>query len=176
MACCYPGLRHLAAVWRQLLLGLSLLFLAGCATQEVVPVAVTPAIRAPVEPVCSAQPAHQALIGQWYLTRRLTGVVGEVQTLLSLSADGKMKQQTRVKQGRNIRSELRETGCWALSDMSLRTRVLRSNGELVDFDDPIYQTTYTIDTLDAQKLVFRESRAGSKPLTAKKMLPSFQLN
>jgi len=151
------------------------LILAGCAQEPVKPAAPI-APPPPTEPACVAATSGSPLVGHWYVVRRLTGVVGEVQTLFTLTVDGKLKQQTRVKQGKNIRSELRETGCWSFDKSILRTQVTRSNGELVDFDDAIYTTTYQVDSVDGQKLVYRESRSGSKPLTAKKMPPGFVLN
>jgi hypothetical protein len=137
-----------------------------------------PVIQAPagaVEPACAPMNASNALIGTWYLVSKQTGVAGEMQTLLTLGADGKLKQQTRVKQGRNIRSELRETGCWEAPAGKLITRVSRSNGELVDFNDPIYSTTYVVEKVDANRLIYRQDRADSKPAFAKKVQDSFRL-
>ncbi len=137
-----------------------------------------PVIQAPagaVEPACAALSAANPLVGTWYLVSKQSGVAGEMQTLLTLSADGKLKQQTRVKQGRNIRSELRETGCWEAPAGKLITRVSRSNGELVDFNDPIYATTYVVEKVDANRLVYRQDRADSKPAFAKKVQDSFRL-
>ena len=152
-----------------------MLSLAGCATEEVGP--PKPELpKAPAEPVCQPTTAGTQLTGQWYFVPQQKGVAGEVQTLMTLGADGKLKQQTRVKQGRNIRSELRETGCWTFDASSLKTQVVRSNGELVDFDDPIYTVHYQVDRVTGDRLTFRESRAGSKPMTAKKMPPGFLLN
>jgi len=130
-----------------------------------------PVIQAPagaVEPACTPLNAGNPLIGTWYLVSKQTGVAGEMQTLLTLSADGKLKQQTRVKQGRNIRSELRETGCWEAPAGKLITRVSRSNGELIDFNDPIYSTTYVVEKVDANRLIYRQDRPDSKPAFAKK--------
>ena len=137
-----------------------------------------PVIQAPagaVEPVCTPISAGNPLVGTWYLVSKQAGVAGEMQTLLTLSADGKLKQQTRVKQGRNIRSELRETGCWEAPAGKLITRVSRSNGELVDFNDPIYSTSYVVEKVDANRLVYRLDRADSKPAFAKKVQDSFRL-
>ncbi len=137
-----------------------------------------PVIQAPagaVEPVCTPLEAANQLIGSWYLVSKQAGVAGEMQTLLTLSADGKLKQQTRVKQGRNIRSELRETGCWEAPAGKLITRVSRSNGELIDFNDPIYSATYIVEKVDANRLVYRLERADSKPAFAKKVQDSFRL-
>jgi hypothetical protein len=107
--------------------------------------------------------------------RKQAGVVGEIQTLLTLNPDGKMTQQTRVKQGRNIRSELREAGCWDSPAGKLVLRTHRSNGELVDYRDPIYVSTYIVDRNDAKRAVFREDKAESRPMTAQKVHASFKL-
>lgn len=137
-----------------------------------------PVIQAPagaVEPACVPVSAGNPLIGTWYLVSKQAGVAGEMQTLLTLSADGKLKQQTRVKQGRNIRSELRETGCWEAPAGKFITRVSRSNGELIDFKDPIYSTTYVVEKVDANRLTYRQDRPDSKPSVAKKVQDSFRL-
>jgi hypothetical protein len=136
---------------------------------------VIPAPAGAVEPVCVPPNAGNPLIGAWYLVSKQAGVAGEMQTLLTLSADGKLKQQTRVKQGRNIRSELRETGCWEAPAGKFITRVSRSNGELVDFKDPIYSTAYIVDKVDTNRLTYRLDRPDSKPSFAKKVQDSFRL-
>ena len=128
-----------------------------------------------IEPTCVPLNAGNLLIGTWYLVSKQAGVAGEMQTLLTLSADGKLKQQTRIKQGRNIRSELRETGCWEAPAGKLITRVSRSNGELIDFKDPIYSTTYVVEKVDANRLTYRLDRPDSKPAFAKKVQDSFRL-
>ena len=151
------------------------LLMTGCAMEDPLPPKPEPP-KAPPEPVCIAPTKNNELIGQWYYIKQQKGVAGEVQTLMTFAADGKLKQQTRVKQGRNIRSELRETGCWSLETSVLTTQVVRSNGELVDFDDPIYTVRYQVDSVKGDRLMFRESRTGSKAVTAKKMPPSFLLN
>jgi hypothetical protein len=127
------------------------------------------------EPVCVVPAAGQALTGVWYVVRKQADVAGEVQTLLTLTADGKMRQQIRVKQGRNIRSELRETGCWEASQEKLVLRINRSNGEMVDYRDPMYTLTYLIERNDSRRVVFREDKPGSKPLTGQRVQDSFRL-
>jgi len=127
------------------------------------------------EPVCSAPPAGHVLTGVWYVVRKQAGVAGEVQTLLTLSADGKMRQQIRVKQGRNIRSELRETGCWEAPQGKLVLRISRSNGEMVDYRDPMYTLTYVIERSDARRVVFREDKPESRPATGQRVQDSFRL-
>ncbi len=131
-------------------------------------------VDVPLEPVCDRQ-SDTRLAGNWYLTRKLSGVAGEMQTLLTLHPDGKMRQQTRVKSGRHIRSELRETGCWSMSDGKLTTRVIRSNGELVDFNDPIYRTLYRVEKVDARRLTIREDKAGSRSVTAERKPDQYRL-
>ena len=128
-----------------------------------------------VELACAAPAAQQPLIGSWYAVRKQAGVAGEIQMLLTLSVDGQMRQQTRVKQGRNIRSELRETGCWEMSAGKLVTRVSRSNGELVDYRDPVYTTTYLIERSDSTRLIYREDRSDSRPEVAQKVPAGFRL-
>ena len=149
--------------------------LVGCAIPRPEGSAVIPAPQNLTEPVCIAPPVGNQLIGAWYILRKQTGVVGEIQTLLTLSPDGKMTQQTRVKQGRNIRSELREAGCWDAPAGKLVLRTHRSNGELVDYRDPIYVSTYIIDRNDAKRAVFREDKAESRPMIAQKVHASFKL-
>jgi hypothetical protein len=127
------------------------------------------------EPVCVAPAAGQTLTGVWYVVRKQADVAGEVQTLLTLTADGKMRQQIRVKQGRNIRSELRETGCWEAPQGKLVLRISRSNGEMVDYRDPMYTLTYLIERNDARRVVFREDKPGSKPMTGQRVQDSFRL-
>jgi hypothetical protein len=152
-----------------------LLGLAGCGVPRP---SDSPLILAPndlPEPVCSAPAAGHVLTGVWYVVRKQAGVAGEVQTLLTLSADGKMRQQIRVKQGRNIRSELRETGCWEAPQGKLVLRISRSNGEMVDYRDPMYTLTYVIERSDARRVVFREDKPESRPATGQRVQDSFRL-
>ena len=149
----------------------TLVLLSACTTPTPPPAANSPG---PVEPVCERQ-ADTRLVGNWYMSRKLSGVAGELQTLLTLQADGKMRQQTRVKSGRNIRSELRETGCWSLADGKLTTRVTRSNGELVDVDDPIYRSIYRVEKVDTRRLTIREDKPGSRPVTAERKTDQYRL-
>ncbi len=136
---------------------------------------IKPAAADAVEPSCKAATAGNLLIGNWYVVTKQSGVAGEIQTLLTLSPDGKFRQQTRVKQGRNIRSELRETGCWESASGQLVTRVSRSNGELVDFNDAIYTATYVVEKVDGNRLMYRENRPNSRSNFAKKVQDSFRL-
>ncbi len=119
--------------------------------------------------------AGHTLTGVWYVVRKQQGVAGEIQTLLTLSADGKMRQQIRVKQGRNIRSELRETGCWEAPLGKLVLRISRSNGEMVDHRDPMYTLAYLIERNNSRRVVFREDKPGSKTMTGQRVQDSFRL-
>lgn len=151
------------------------LTLAGCGTPRP---ADSPLILAPdnlPEPTCMAPDAGHTLTGVWYVVRKQPGVAGEVQTLLTLTADGKMRMQIRVKQGRNIRSELRETGCWEATPGKLVLKINRSNGEMVDYRDPIYTLAYLIERNDARRVVFREDKPNSKPMTGQRVQDSFRL-
>lgn len=151
------------------------LVLSGCGIPRP---ADSPLVIAPEnlpELVCVPPAAGQTLTGVWYVVRKQTGVAGEVQTLLTLSADGKMRQQIRVKQGRNIRSELRETGCWEAPQGKLVLRISRSNGEKIDYRDPMYTLTYLIERADTRRVVFREDKPDSRPVTGQRVQDSFRL-
>ncbi len=154
---------------------LLLVLLTACGLPRPSDAPVVPAPSGAVAPTCVPVASNQPLVGTWYLVSKQNGVAGEIQTLLTLKADGTLRQQTRVKQGRNIRSELRETGCWEAPAGKLITRVSKSNGELIDFNDPIYSTTYMVEKIDASRLTYREDRAGSRSMFAKKVQDSFRL-
>ena len=149
--------------------------LAGCGAPRPADAPLIPAPVGAVEPTCVPVAADSLMVGNWYVVRKQAGVAGEIQTLLILEADGRMRQTTRVKQGRNIRSELRESGCWRAEPGKLVTRVSRSNGELIDFNDPIYTATYLVDKVDTTRLLYKEDRPGSKVIMAKRMQASFKL-
>ncbi len=161
-------LRSLCAA--SLVLGLS-----ACGIPRSDQAAVNPVTDQAVEPTCKATHAGNLLVGNWYVVTKQSGVAGEIQTLLTLSSDGRFRQQTRVKQGRNIRSELRETGCWESASGQLVTRASRSNGELVDFNDPIYTATYIIEKVESNRLMYRENRPQARSNFAKKVQDSFRL-
>ncbi|MDN4016218.1 hypothetical protein [Zwartia panacis] len=151
------------------------LVLAGCGIPRP---SDSPLVIAPEnlpELVCQAPSAGQPLTGVWYVVRKQPGVAGEVQTLLTLSPDGKMRQQIRVKQGRNVRSELRETGCWDAPQGKLVLRIGRSNGEKIDYRESMYTLTYLIERVDNRRVVFREDKPDSRPITGQRVQDSFRL-
>ena len=149
--------------------------LAGCGAPRPPDAPLVPAPVGAVEPTCVPVAADNLMVGNWYIVRKQAGVAGEIQSLLTLEADGRMRQTTRVKQGRNIRSELRESGCWQGEPGKLVTKVSRSNGELIDFNDPIYTAVYLVDKVDTTRLLYREDRPGSKVTLAKRMPAGFKL-
>ncbi len=149
--------------------------LSGCGAPRPADAPVIAAPAGAVEPTCAPAASSNLMVGNWYVVRKQAGVAGEIQSLLTLDADGRMRQTTRVKQGRNIRSELRETGCWHSDQGKLVTKVSRSNGELIDFNDPIYTAAYVVDKVDATRLLYREDRPGSKVVLAKRMPVGFKL-
>jgi hypothetical protein len=151
------------------------LVLVGCGTPRPPDSALIVAPENLPELLCTAPTQGSPLVGVWYVIRKQTGVAGEIQTLLTLSDDGKLRQQIRVKQGRNIRSELRETGCWEASNGKLVLRVSRSNGEKVDYRDPIYTMTYVIERSDPRRVVFREDKPDSRSMTGQRVQDSFRL-
>lgn len=161
--------------WRRFCVVALAFGLSACGIPRPNDAPLKPAQAGAVEPTCRAAAPGNTLIGNWYVVTKQSGVAGEIQTLLTLNADGKMRQQTRVKQGRNIRSELRETGCWEAPAGQLITKINRSNGELIDFADPIYTTTYIVEKSDSSRLVYREDRPGARAVFAKKVQDSFRL-
>jgi hypothetical protein len=164
---------------------LMIVLLAGCAGQRQATPAKPgdgrPATAAPPQqpqaPVCTAVPsAASPLTATWYAVSQQKGVKGEFRRLLVLSPDGTYKMETRVQAGRTIRSELRESGCWEASDArSFTTRVTRSGGELVDANDPIYRTTFRVERVDGNRMVWRESQPGSGSVTARKMPAGYMM-
>jgi len=92
-----------------------------------------------------------------------------------LQQDGTMRLINRVANGRDIRAELRESGCWEASGDILVTRVTHSNGEPVAGDEAIYRNQYRIEKADGRQLVYRELRAGGPRLAAKRMQDGWRL-
>lgn len=164
---------------------LMIVLLAGCAGQRQAAPAKTgdnrPAPVAPPQqaqaPACTAAPvAANALAATWYSVSQQKGVKGEFRRLLVLSADGSYRMETRVQAGRNIRSELRESGCWEARDArGFTTIVTRSNGELVDANDPIYRNAYRVERVDGARMVFREGQPGAVSMTARKMPAGYMM-
>jgi len=152
--------------------------LAGCVSRPAPAPSPAPAPR-PAGPsvpaACELAPAGSPLVGAWYGSSQQSGVRGELQTLMTVAQDGSFTLQRRVKAGRAIRSELRESGCWQYADGTYSTRITRSNGDVVDGSDPIYRNAYRVEKVDAARLVYRENKPGAKSTTLKKMRPGYRL-
>lgn len=151
---------------------------AGCSVQRArqsVPPPAPPAAEAKASPPCTPAQAGDPLVGTWYATATQSGVKGQLHTLMVLAADGSMRLTNRVSSGRDIRSELRESGCWQASGGMLETRVTLSNGEPVDADEEIYRNRYRVEKVDARQLVYREAGAGAQRMTARRMQDGYRL-
>ena len=102
------------------------------------------------------------MVGTWYSSSKPRGVSGDFQSLTVLRADGTMAYETQLKIGRKTRPALRESGCWTVADGVYTMRTTVSNGEIVDFDDPIYLNRYRVEGRTGQADVARAEvrRAG----------------
>jgi len=137
-----------------------------------------PAAAAPAQPKprpCTAAAAGSPLVGTWYATASQSGIKGRLHILLVLEQDGSMRQTQRVASGRDIRSELRESGCWEASGGTLATRVTVSNGEPVDGEAAIYRNMYRVEKSGGSELAYREMRAGAPRIAARRMPAGYRL-
>jgi len=152
--------------------------IAACTVQPSKQAEAPPAAPAPQPErarACTPAQAGSALIGTWYATSTQAGVKGRLHTLMVLQQDGSMRLTNRVSSGREIRSELRESGCWEATGNTLATRVTQSNGEAVDGEQAIYRNEFQVEKVDARQLVYRELRTGGTRLTAKRMQDGYRL-
>ena len=115
------------------------------------------------------------MVGTWFASYTPKGVGGQLQTLTVLRADGTMSYETQLKIGKRMRPGLRESGCWRTADGVYVMQTLKSTGEEVDFNDPIYTNRYRIEKVDATTLTVREEGAGVQRHSAKKMPAGFKL-
>lgn len=115
------------------------------------------------------------MVGKWYSTSTPRGVGGQMHTLITLRADGTMVYDTQLKIGKRMRPGLRETGCWTYGKAVLELRTLRSNGDDIDANDPIYQNRWRVESVNATRFVARDQRSLTQSLTARKMPDSFKL-
>ncbi|OZI77489.1 hypothetical protein [Bordetella genomosp. 12] len=149
--------------------------LAGCAAKKQ-PSAETPAqAPAPKQVTCTPSEAGSPMVGTWYSVSRPRGFGGDLQTLTVLSADGSMTYETQLKVGKRIRPALRESGCWTVANGIYTLQTTKSNGELVDAEDPIYQTRYQVQSVDQSRLMLRELKSGGQQLTARRMQAGYRL-
>lgn len=151
------------------------LTLAGCVMPKapVEQVSVAPEAARPV--ACSPAEAGSRLIGTWQSNTRPRGVAGDFRALIVLAADGSMAYETQLRIGKRIRPGLREAGCWTLADGVITLQTLKSNGEPVDIDDPIYQNRYRVEKTEPTRLTLRELRSGGQSITARRMQPGYRL-
>src|SRR5690606_14604766 len=135
--------------------------------------------RAPAAPPAPAArvpaAAGSPLTGTWLSNTRPRGVAGEFRALIVLGADGTLRYETQLKVGKRTRPALRETGCWLLDNGVLTMQTTRSNGELVDTADPIYQNRYRVEKTEAARLTLRELRAGGQVITARRMPAGYRV-
>ena len=155
----------------------ALAILAACSTRPGGP-KTTPAAQKPnvatQAPACQAQPSSP-LVGNWYATSTPKGVSGQLQTLTRLRADGTMGFESQLKIGRKMRPALRESGCWTFADGIYTLQTLKSYGDDVDPNDPIYKNVYRVEKVDASRLVIRETQKGGQTITAKKMPDGYRM-
>lgn len=107
--------------------------------------------------VCQPVAAEDPLVGNWLSKRSQKGVVGELRTLFTLQADGRMLYTEQLKRPRQPSQGLSESGCWWRDGDVLVLKTLESNGVPVDADDPIYTNTYAISHSSTDKLRLRGS-------------------
>ncbi|MEI2418495.1 hypothetical protein V8Z80_20150 [Orrella sp. JC864] len=165
-------------VYRAGACALTLSLAAGCSMPRQAPDAAPPApaaAQAPAQPEPCRPAGQSPLVGNWYSVSKQAGIKGEMRRLLVLQEDGSFRSETRHHDGRNLRAELRETGCWETAGNTYTTRVTHSNGEAVDAGDPIYRNTYRVEKVGATQLVTREDVPGARPVTARKMPPGYRM-
>lgn len=156
----------------------ALAMLAACSTR---PGASTPASAKPSAGLAAAaaircQPqAGSPLIGNWYAVSTPKGVSGQLQSLTRLRADGTMSYETQLKIGKKMRPALRETGCWSFANGIYTLQTLKSNGDDVDANDPIYKNTFRVEKVDAARLTIRDVQQGGQPVTGKKMPDGYRM-
>ncbi|CAM5455898.1 hypothetical protein [Eoetvoesiella caeni] len=115
---------------------------AGCAVKSNKP--APGAAGAPAQVQCQAAKAGDTAVGNWYGVHTQRGVAGQLHVLIRLKADGTMSYEEQLKRGKKPSQNLSETGCWQHEQQTLVLRTLKSNGEKVESDDPIYSNRYTI--------------------------------
>lgn len=98
-----------------------------------------------------------------------------MQTLTRLKADGTMRFESQLKIGKKMRPALQESGCWTFADGIYTLQTLKSYGDDVDVNDPIYKNTYRVEKMDAKGMVLRDMRQGGQTITARKMPDGYRL-
>lgn len=111
--------------------------------------------------LCEPAAADDTLIGNWLNKRTQKGVAGELRTLFTLQADGRMLYTEQLKRPRQPSQGLSESGCWWRDGDQLVLKTLESNGLAVDDSDPIYTNAYGISHQSDEKLKLRSSEGVS---------------
>ena len=175
MRVCFEGVMKSVWRYRGVVVAGSVLALAGCVTPKAPVEQVSVAPEAPRPIVCApAEPGSQ-LVGTWQSNTRPRGVADVFSALIVLAADGSMAYDTQLKVGKRIRPGLREAGCWQTANGVITLQTIKSNGELIDIDDPIYQNRYQIEKTEPTRLTLRELRSGGQSITARRMQPGYRL-
>lgn len=142
----------------RVLRGLGVIVLGSVVTAcSTYPPAPAPAPEKKSDLVCQPVAADEALIGNWLNKRTEKGVVGELRTLFTLQADGRMLYTEQLKRPRQPSQGLSESGCWWRDGDQLVMKTLESNGVSVDAEDPIYTNRYGISHSSADKLRLRSA-------------------
>ena len=126
---------------------------AACSTAF--PPAVPEAPPADKTRSCTPVAADEPLVGNWLNKRQQQGVMGEIRTLFTLQADGRMLYTEQIKRPRQPSQGLNESGCWWRDGDQLVLHTTQSNGLEVDLDDPIYINNYRITHSSSDKLRLR---------------------
>lgn len=135
--------------------------LAACTSFPPAPVAPEPEKKTSCEPAAAEEP----LVGNWLSKREEKGVAGELRTLFTLQADGRMLYTEQIKRPRQPSQGLSESGCWWRDGDQLVLKTLESNGLPIDVNDPIYENRYSITHSSADKLRLRGEDGGQYSTT-----------
>lgn len=132
-----------------------------------------PIVQAKTPVGCEAVSADELLVGNWLNKRQEKGVVGELRTLFTLQADGRMLYTEQLKRPRQPSQGLSESGCWWRDGNKLVLQTLESNGVAVDNDDPIYINSYDIQRLNQDKLSLRDGQG--QRINTERTSPGYRL-
>ncbi|HLS16980.1 MAG TPA: hypothetical protein VK049_03990 [Paenalcaligenes sp.] len=122
---------------------------------------------------CTAPAADAPAVGNWLNKRKEKGVTGELRTLFTLKADGSMLFTEQLKRPKQPSQGINESGCWHLDGDHIVLQTHKSNGMVVDIDDPIYTNRYRIVSVDEDELLL-ESEAGQQYAT-QRTSPGYRL-
>lgn len=148
--------------------------LTACAVPSQPPVsAPEPAAPVATHPACVPAAPGSTVAGNWLSKHKQKGVAGEMRVLFTLQADGRMAYTEQVKRPNKPSQGLNESGCWQASGNQLVLNTQESHGVETEPGDPIYQHTYTILAMTADKLELRTEEGLVYRLT--RMSPGYRL-